>query len=579
MISWIAISRDWQLLTVSQELKLAEKHKTRGNTIYSNLGQAITDEMNRTLPKYESRSTSKRYKTRKPYWNDTLSDQWKLLRQRERDFLRCSDNQRVKTALRQEYIHARDNFDKSLHQAERAYRKAKADEIESISTSNPNEFWDKINKLGPRSDKTIPCEIIDDNGNVVRDEDAVLGKWKRDFESLYNGTDNSEFKSEHYNRAKIHKILIENNINDPLYTPNVTLNGNITLNEINDLVMKAKSRSACGYDEIPYFVLKCPAIIASLKELFQLIFDTGIIPSIWRKSSICPILKDPLSDPRIPLHYRGVSLLSCVSKLYTGFINKRLTRYMDENEILEDEQNGFRRNRSCEDHVFSLNGIIRNNTTVFTAFIDLRKCFDFIDIDMILYKLLLNGIDGKIYTSIKNIYQHSTASVRVNNKLTDWFTFQTGVKQGDTASPTLFSIFANDLIKEVNDLDIGLELDGKKLSLLLYADDIVCIAKTEDDLQRILDTLRDWCRRWRVLINTEKSKCIHFRRGRAACTDVSFKIGENILQLVDSYKYLGVTFHCRGDFSINAEILGKSAGRALGKIIVKLRDLKELGLR
>jgi hypothetical protein len=81
-----------------------------------------------------------------------------------------------------------------------------------------------------------------------------------------------------------------------------------------------------------------------------------------------------------------------------------------------------------------------------------------------------------------------------------------------------------------------------------------------------------------VLINTEKSKCIHFRRGRAACTDVSFKIGENILQLVDSYKYLGVTFHCRGDFSINAEILGKSAGRALGKITVKLRDLKEFGL-
>ena len=255
--------------------------------------------------------------------------------------------------------------------------------------------------------------------------------------------------------------------------------------------MKAKSRSACGYDEIPYFVLKCPAIIATLKELFQLIFDTGIIPSIWKKSIICPILKDPLSDPRIPLNYRGVSLLSCVSKLYTGFINKRLTRYMDENEILEDKQNGFRRNRSCEDHVFSLNGIIRNNTTVFTAFIDLRKCFDFIDIDMLLYKLLLNGIDGKIYTSIKNIYQHSTASVRVNNKLTDWFTCQTGVKQGDTASPTLFSIFANDLIKEVNDLDIGLELDGKKVSLLLYADDIVCIAKTEDDLQRILDTLRD----------------------------------------------------------------------------------------
>lgn len=252
------------------------------------------------------------------------------------------------------------------------YRKTKSIEIESISTNNPKEFWDKINTLGPRSDKSIPCEIIDENGNVVRNENEVLEKWKRDFESLYNGTDNSEFDSEHYNQAKVHKLLIENNINDPLYMPNVTLNGSITLTEISDLVMKAKSRSACGYDEIPYFALKCPVIIATLKELFQLMFDTGIIPSIWRKSIIYPILKDPLSDPRVPLHYRGVSLLSCASKLYTGFINKRLTRYLDENEILEDEQNGFRRNRSCEDHVFSLNGIIHNNTTVFTAFIDLR---------------------------------------------------------------------------------------------------------------------------------------------------------------------------------------------------------------
>lgn len=170
--------------------------------IYGSLCEAITDEMNRKLPKYECRSTNKCYKTRKPYWNDTLSDQWELLRQREREFLKCSGNQRVKTALRLEYIRARDNFDKSLRQAERVYRKTKSMEIESISTNNPKEFWDKINKLGPRSDKSIPCEIIDENDNVVRNENEVLEKWKRDFETLYNGTDNSEFDSEHITRQK-----------------------------------------------------------------------------------------------------------------------------------------------------------------------------------------------------------------------------------------------------------------------------------------------------------------------------------------------------------------------------------------
>ncbi|XP_053381944.1 uncharacterized protein LOC128549356 [Mercenaria mercenaria] len=547
--------------------------------IYSDLCESIIAEMDMKLPKYQAPSTNKRHKIKKPYWNYTLSDLWNSLCKKEQEFLKCNGNYRVKTALRRDYMTARDLFDKTLRQTERSYKRTKAIEKETMTTNNPNEFWEKINKIGPRGDNTIPCEIIDDNGNVVRNEREVLDKWKRDFENLYNGTDNSEFDrlSVHYHQSKVHKLLIENNMNDPLYTSNILLNGNITFEEISKLVMNAKSRSACGFDEIPYFVLKCPPVIAILKELFQLIFDTGIIPTIWRKSIICPILKDASSDKRVPMNYRGISLLSCVSKLYTGFINKRLCPYLDENEILEDEQNEFRRNRSCEDHVFTLNGIIRNNSTVFTAFIDLRKCFDFIDIDMMLYKLLLNGIDGKLYTSIRNIYQQSSACVRVNNKLTDWCTCTTGVKQGDSASPAIISIFANDLVKEVNELGLGFDLDGRKLSTLLYADDIVCIAKTEEDLQRILDKLRDLCRRWRVLINTDKSKCIHFRRGRASATEKSFKIGDNVLELVDSYKYLCVMFHCKGDFTQNDDILSKSAGRALGKVIP--RSLKEFGCK
>ena len=64
--------------------------------------------------------------------------------------------------------------------------------------------------------------------------------------------------------------------------------------------------------------------------------------------------------------------------------------------MFPDEQNGFRANRSCEDHVFTLNNIIRNSTNVYVTFIDLKKASDFIDRDMLLYKLLLNNVDGKI---------------------------------------------------------------------------------------------------------------------------------------------------------------------------------------
>jgi hypothetical protein len=366
---------------------------------------------------------------------------------------------------------------------------------------------------------------------------------------------------------------------DPIYTQNSALNGNITIDEINSVIMHARSGSAYGYDRIPYDVLKSPNIIIVLHQLFQLVFDSGIIPSAWRKAIICPILKDQNSDKRVPLNYRGISLLSCISKLYTSLINKRLSRYLETEGILSDEQNGFRANRSCEDHIFTLNSVIRNNKNVFTAFIDLRKCFDFIDREMLLYKLLLNRVDGKMYKSIKNIYASSSSCVRINGKLTEWFECNNGLKQGCNLSPTLFSVFANDLIKEINDLDLGITMGNVKLSLLLYADDIVFMADSEAKLQRMLDTLHDWCKRWRILINSDKSKCIHFRRGNARRSDFVFKIGNNLLETVDHYKYLGVIFQEKCDFTLNCESLSKAAGRALGSVVNKIHQLKDFGFR
>ncbi|VDI60354.1 Hypothetical predicted protein [Mytilus galloprovincialis] len=155
---------------------------------------------------------------------------------------------------------------------------------------------------------------------------------------------------------------------------------------------------------------------------------------------------------------------------------------------------------------------------------------------MMLYKLLLNKIDGKLYNSVKSIYQSSESCVRINGKLTSWFCCKTGVKQGDNLSPTLFSIFINDLVQEINDLNLGVDLLETKLSLLLYADDIALVAKSAEDLQCMLNTLHQWCKRWRVLINTDKSKCIHFRKPRTKETNFEFTIGKNKLEKVKMAK-------------------------------------------
>ena len=77
-----------------------------------------------------------------------------------------------------------------------------------------------------------------------------------------------------------------------------------------------------------------------------------------------------------------------VSKLYTSALNIRLNYFAEDNDLIVEEQNGFRSDRSCLDHIFTLQNTlrIRNelNSQTFCAFIDFKKAFDYVDRDFLL---------------------------------------------------------------------------------------------------------------------------------------------------------------------------------------------------
>ncbi|XP_063446895.1 uncharacterized protein LOC134726422 [Mytilus trossulus] len=137
----------------------------------------------------------------------------------------------------------------------------------------------------------------------------------------------------------------------------------------------------------------------------------------------------------------------------------------------------------------------------------------------------------------------------------------------------------DDLVDEINQLGLGIKIGESKLSLPLYSDDIVLMAENECDMQKMLDKLHDWCKKWRVLINTDKSKVVHFRASRKKRSEFQFRIGGNILQIIDKYKYLGVILNEKKDYTSNAENLSAAGGRALGAIISKIHSLKEFGIK
>ena len=93
---------------------------------------------------------------------------------------------------------------------------------------------------------------------------------------------------------------------------------------------------------------------------------------------------------------------------------------------------------------------------------------------------------------------------------TDWFDISSGVRQGDSLSPTLFGLYINELAAEIKQLHVGVKLGGNEMSLLLYADDIVLMSESEDNLQKMINCLQEWCYKWTLMVNIEKNVCGSF---------------------------------------------------------------------
>ncbi len=391
-----------KLLELINEQELAIENQNNVNRYYNDLITCIFNEMDQYLPKLYGYGTKskKRFRVKKPYWNENLKQLWLTMCQHEKEFLRFRGHNHIKQHLRTRFNNSSSIFHRELRKAERAHNRTVRNEIESVCTENPKQFWSYIKKLGPRYTPDIPQEVYDDDGNIKTDIDSVLTKWKTEYEKLYK-TDPTQFNTEFY--SQIMELLrnAENRMDDPLYTPNSTLNRNISADEINFVVNKLKNNKSPGIDKIPNEVLKSTAVKNCLLKLYQYYFDTGIFPSCWNQAIIKPIPKSKTKDPRIPLNYRGINLLSNIYKAYSSIINRRLSIYLETNELLEDVQNGFRKDRNCLDHIYVLYSIIRNRKNrsldTFVSYIDFYKCFDVVDRNLLFFKLTEYGIDGKIY--------------------------------------------------------------------------------------------------------------------------------------------------------------------------------------
>ena len=158
-----------------------------------------------------------------------------------------------------------------------------------------------------------------------------------------------------------------------------------------------------SYLEIPNEALKNEHAKLLLHKFFNLCFTSGYNPTDWDFSDIIPIPKKD-KDARDPLQNRCITIVCCVAKIYSSIINRRLQNYLETNNIVAEEQNGFRTGRSCIDQIFVMCSVFRNRKIegkdTFLCFIDYKKAFDSVDRNLHMFELYNIGIKGNIYKAI-----------------------------------------------------------------------------------------------------------------------------------------------------------------------------------
>ena len=352
--------------------------------------------------------------------------------------------------------------------------------------------------------------------------------------------------------------------------------------EIEIAVDRLKVGKAAGPDGILNdFIKKGPDNLWDCMEvMFNAVVERREVPREWRDLRINYIPKKGTVD-RLD-QCRGIALSSNMGKIFARVMYKRLVRIVEREGMLGEIQNGFRPDRRVVDHVFTLSQILeiarKKKRKVHMAFLDVRKAYDRIWRDALWKKMEGLGFGGGFLGVLKALYDDVRCTLSVGEVSTEGAKLSIGLKQGCVLSPILFALYVKELGEILMKSGKGVKVGEEKIPGLFFADDVVLMANTREELQSLLSSAGEYGNKWRLEFSEEKSQVMSLgqkRRPGELWTVGPFSIKEGrekIIKIgkVEDYEYLGVRIKATGQgmFSYHIEKIKQKVNRTKGMIKV-----------
>lgn len=346
------------------------------------------------------------------------------------------------------------------------------------------------------------------------------------------------------------------------------LDGDISLDELENALRRCKRGKAPGADGVPYeFYVNLNLHNRTwLLNCLNGIMQSESVPTSWSDLRMFLLFKK--GDPSIVANYRGITLLNCLAKLFTAIITRRISSWANEKQLIPESQAGFRAGRCCADNLFILQTAIHEHTRtkgngLFCTFVDFKQAFDKVDHNVLWQKLANFGLSGKLLRILMHFYGQAQVRVSHGNCCTDPINITNGVLQGDCLSPLLFALLVSDFEQFLRQENVdGIGIGPRwEIRCLFYADDLVLLARNLPQMQGALRGLASFCDVNQLTVNTAKTKVIFFRKRDTPHSRPKSDLLLNgvPLEIAQECAYLGIIFSRNGSFSAHENDIHRKA--------------------
>ena len=331
--------------------------------------------------------------------------------------------------------------------------------------------------------------------------------------------------------------------------------------EILDILKKLKPNNSSGHDNVSTKLLKSldTSISLPLSILANASMQTGIVPNTLKIAKVVPIYKSKKHDEFA--NYRPIALFSSLSKVLEKLVHHRLYTFMENHNILNNNQYGFRQKFTTTDaitkFVSDITQSLDTKDSTLAVYLDLSKAFDTLNHKILLTKLEFYGIRGLPLDWFNSYLSQRKQYVEYIKFRSETRQVECGVPQGSVLGPLLFILYINDLPDAIENARSIIFADDT--TIYISGRNIESIYRT---MNRELNVVVDWYRANKLSLNETKTNLMLFTNSSNPVVNIEIIINNIEVKNLPHTKFLGIHIDNKLKWNEHTRVVNQKISRA-----------------